>query len=191
MTTPPAGGAANDREDDRQMVAGAAQGDLESFELLYRRHAGRVHALCLRLSGDPERARELTQDVFVRTWERLGSFRGESAFGSWLHRLAVNVVLERVRSDRRRTSRVALGDDDNEERWMDTGAELSAMDPETRIDLDRAIAALPPRARQVFVLHDIEGYRHEEISRVTGTAPGTLRAQLHTARKLLMEALRR
>lgn len=188
---PPQGGGADDREDDRQVVTRAAGGELEAFELLYRRHAGRVYAICLRLSGDSHRARELTQDVFVRTWERLGSYRGESAFGSWLHRLAVNVVLEKARSDKRRTARVALGDDDLEERWMHAGVEPEAMDPETRIDLDRAIAKLPPGARRVFVLHDIEGYRHEEISQVTGTAPGTLRSQLHMARKLLMEALRR
>ena len=171
------------------LVARARSGDVEAFERLYRLHAPRVFALCLRMSGDRVRATELVQDVFVRAWERLPSFRGDAKLSSWLHRLAVNVVLTDARTERRRTRRVALGDDEAGGTWEAVGA--AAGDAGDRIDLERAIAALPPGARQVFVLHDIEGYRHGEIARITGTAEGTLRAQLHRARKLLMEMLGR
>jgi RNA polymerase sigma-70 factor (ECF subfamily) len=171
---------------ERSLVARARAGDTGAFEALYQAHAGRVFALCLRMSGDAHAARELAQDVFVKAWEALPAFRGDAALGSWLHRIAVNVILMQVRSDKRRTSRVTLGDD-----LEDGGIDgpTHDMDVEQRIDLERAIAALPPGARRVFVLHDVEGYRHEEIARLTGSAEGTLRAQLHRARKLLMKAL--
>ena len=140
--------------------------------------------------GDGERAVELTQDVFVRAWERLDGFRGESAFESWLHRIAVNVVLESERATRRRVARVEPSADlaETESAQMLTRSEGHDAD---RMDLEAAIAALPPATRRVFILHDIEGYRHEEISRMTGSAQGTLRAQLFRARRLLMEALSR
>ncbi|MGH7718783.1 MAG: RNA polymerase sigma factor, partial [Gemmatimonadaceae bacterium] len=170
----------------RDLVRRVQGGDVDAFEPLYRMHAGRVYALCLRMSGDTVRARELVQDVFVRAWERIGTFRGESLFSSWLHRLAVNLVLQEDRGARRRWARVETRDD----------ATLSAHamrdgSPEQRLDLETAIAALPPGARRVFVLHDIEGYTHEEISRLTGSAAGTLRAQLFRAHRLLKEALAR
>ena len=176
------------------LLARAAQrGEMDAFERLYRLHVGRVNAVCLRMSGDAGRARELTQDVFVRAWERLGSFRGESAFGTWLHRLAVNVVLESLRAERRRVARVEVGEEADAlaEDGVGGGWAAAADHPEDRMDLEWAIAKLPPGARTVFVLHDVEGYRHDEISKMTGSAPGTLRAQLHRARKLLMEALGR
>ena len=142
------------------------------------------------MTGDGDRAAELTQDVFVRTWERLDGFRGESAFESWLHRIAVNVVLESERSTRRRIARVEPSDDlaETESAQMLRRSEGHDLD---RMDLEAAIAALPPATRRVFILHDIEGYKHEEISRMTGSAQGTLRAQLFRARRLLMEALTR
>lgn len=131
------------------------------------------------------------QDVFVRAWERLGSFRGEAAFGSWLHRLAVNVVLTGARSDRRREARVTLAEDLAVAEAGRAGARgvVGATDPGTAIDIERAIAALPRGARAAFVLHDVEGFSHPEIAKLTGLAEGTIRAQLHRARKLLMEAL--
>jgi RNA polymerase sigma-70 factor (ECF subfamily) len=187
-------------EAEARLIERARSGDVDAFEHVYRREVGRVYALCLRMSGDATRARELTQSVFVRAWDRLGSFRGESQLSSWLHRIAVNEVLIEARSDRRRRARVMLAEDQRGEDGGDNRAEEPAPaysgitkpeDTEARIDLERAIAALPPGARTVFVLHDIEGYRHEEISRMTGSAEGTLRAQLHRARKLLMEALSR
>jgi RNA polymerase sigma-70 factor (ECF subfamily) len=174
--------------DEQPLLQRARAGDLDAFETLYRENAPRVFALCLRMTADRHRAQELTQDVFVRAWEGLPSFRGDAAFTSWLHRIAVNVVLMDARADRRRVSRVALAEDLE----GDLGEGFAApVDVEQGIDLERAIAKLPPGARRVFVLHDIEGYRHEEIARLTGTAEGTLRAQLHRARKLLMEALSR
>jgi RNA polymerase sigma-70 factor, ECF subfamily len=173
---------------ERTLVQRAQAGDLDAFEALYRAHAARVYALGLRMTGDAQRAREMTQDVFVRAWEGLTAFRGDAAFGSWLHRIAVNAVLMDARADSRRRARVSPRDE------MDGEAAdgfVPPIDIELGIDLERAIAALPPGARRVFVLHDIEGYRHEEIARITGAAQGTLRAQLHRARKLLMEALSR
>lgn len=165
-------------------VARARGGDPDAFEALYRMHVGRVHALALRLTGDGQAAAELTQDTFVRAWEALGSFRGESAFASWLHRLAVNAFL----GDRRRTLR--------RERRVAPAADPGALErpgdsdgPGGQVDLERAIAALPERARLVFVLHDIEGYQHGEIAGMTGVAEGTSKAQLFRARRLLREAL--
>ena len=169
-----------------ELVRRAQAGDEAAFEALYREHAGRVHALCLRLSGDGARAVELTQDVFVHCWERLGTFRGESAFGSWLYRLAVNLVWMANRGDRRRESRVLPVDD--------PGAYAPPRDAPPaglRLDLERAIATLPEGAREVFVLYDVEGYRHEEIARMTGIAVGTSKAQLFRARRLLRERLER
>jgi RNA polymerase sigma-70 factor (ECF subfamily) len=163
----------------------AQAGDSEAFETLYREHAGRVYALCLRLSGDRARAEELVQDVFIRVWERLHSFRGESAFSSWLHRVAVNVVMMSFRAGGRRERRVAPVEDLTA---VDRGG---AGNPGLRLDLEAAIAALPEGARVAFVLHDVEGYRHEEIAAMTGIAVGTSKAQLFRARRLLREALER
>jgi RNA polymerase sigma-70 factor (ECF subfamily) len=172
--------------DEQPLLHRARAGDLDAFESLYRANAPRVFALCLRMTADRQRAQELTQDVFVRAWDGLPTFRGDAALASWLHRIAVNVVLMDARADRRRSSRVTLAEDLEEGQG---DGFVPPIDIEQGIDLERAIAKLPPGARRVFVLHDIEGYRHEEIAKVTGTAEGTLRAQLHRARKLLMEAL--
>ncbi|MDQ3996263.1 MAG: RNA polymerase sigma factor [Gemmatimonadota bacterium] len=171
-------------------VSRAQHGDVDAFGDLYREHAGRVFALCVRMSGDRIHAQELMQDVFVRAWERLASFRGDASFESWLHRLAVNVVLTGVRTDRRREVRVTLAEDlaavESGSGWS---GRRQVADPGTAIDIERAIAALPPGARSAFVLHDVEGFSHAEIAELTGLAEGTIRAQLHRARKLLMEAL--
>ena len=176
---------------DAALVARAQQGQLGAYEALYHAHAGRVYALCLRLSGDRERARELTQDVFVRAWERLGGFAGASAFATWLHRLTVNLVLERERAEGRRARRVRFAGDAADDTALEASAPPPAMSPEERIDFERAVAALPAGLRTVYVLHDIEGYRHGEIARLTGVAEGTTRAQLHQARRKLMEMLSR
>ncbi|MEP6573005.1 MAG: RNA polymerase sigma factor [Gemmatimonadota bacterium] len=166
------------------LVGRARDGDALAFRALYEEHVGRVYAVCLRMSGDGNQAEELTQRVFVRAWNKLGSFRGESLFSTWLHRLAVNEVLGDRRTTQRRERRVELSDDIEAHNAPTTGTM-----PGGRLDLDRAIAALPPGARQIFVLHDIEGYEHEEIARLTGIAPGTSKAQLHRARRILREAL--
>jgi RNA polymerase sigma-70 factor (ECF subfamily) len=162
----------------------AQNGDSAAFERLYRLQAGQVYALALRLTGNRERALDLTQDSFVRAWERLESFRGESAFGSWLHRLTVNVFLNQTRADTRRQSRVDFLDDD-------TDAPTAGSDPVGRIDLETAIARLPRGARVAFVLHEIEGFSHEEIAVTLGLAPPTVRSHVFRARRLLMEMLDR
>jgi RNA polymerase sigma-70 factor (ECF subfamily) len=165
------------------LVRRAREGDKSAFEQLYRLNVGRVYALCLRMAGDPVRAEELTQDVFVRAWEKMETFRGEAAFASWLHRITVNIVYQRQRSESRRLAR--------RERVAASSPSASRHDATTVIDLERAIRRLPAGARSAFVLHDLEGYRHEEIAAMTGLAVGTLKSQLHRARRLLREALER
>lgn len=157
-----------------------------AFRDLYRQHAGRVYALCLRLTGDARDAEERTQDVFVRLWDKLGSFRGESAFSSWLHRLAVNVVLNERRTTGRRERRVMPTEDPDNAAGAQHAAPLHL-----EIDLERAIAELPDGAREVFVLFDVEGYGHGEIAQLVGIAEGTSKAQLFRARRLLREKLER
>ena len=173
---------------DDEVVDRARRGDVDAFELVYRAYAGRVYALCLRLTADPVVARELTQDTFVRAWEALPRFRADASLATWLHRIAVNAMLERRRGERRRSARVTLADDEEEGDALVSGV-VPASDVATAIDLERAIGTLPPGVRRAFVLHDVEGYTHEEIATMTGLAAGTLRAQLHRARQLLKRAL--
>ena len=168
------------------LVRRAQSGDVEAFQQVYREHVGRVFAVCVRMVGNSQRAEELTQDTFVRAWEMLGSFRGESAFSSWLHRVAVNIVLLNIRSAKRYQSRVESTGDITEHDQED-----SIRFPGDRLDLEKAIAGLPPQARAIFVLHDIEGFKHEEIAEQMELAVGTTKAQLHRARKLLREVLER
>ena len=168
-----------------QLVARAREGDEAAFECLYRDNIGRVYSLAIRLSGgDPQTAADLTQDVFVRAWRGLRNFRGESAFSSWLHRLAVNAMLENARKDKRRSARVLSME---EPERLDAFAAHDS--PDERMDLETAIALLPPGARTAFVLHDIEGYQHAEIAAQLGVAVGTVKAQLHRAHKLLTRTL--
>ena len=175
--------APRNEPEDGDLVRRASAGEVGAFEQLYRRHSGRVHGAVWRLSGmNPSRAEELTQEAFVRAWQKLGSFRFESAFSTWLHRLAVNVALMDLRKR-------------NPEESVDDATLEAASDPVIafcageRADLERAIANLPPRARAVLVLHDIEGWKHEEISRELGMAVGSSKAQLHRARGLLKRML--
>jgi RNA polymerase sigma-70 factor, ECF subfamily len=172
------------RATELRLVRQAQAGDLVAFERLYRENERKVFGLCFRLSSDPALAEELTQEVFVRAWRKLSSFRGESAFSSWLYPLTVNVALSERRSRRRRDARiVATEDPASLERAPRSPA------PEAGFDLEKAMATLPPGARAVFVLHDVEGRTHEEIAQLLGLAPGTSKAQLHRARRLLREAL--
>jgi RNA polymerase sigma-70 factor (ECF subfamily) len=167
----------------------AARGDRLAFERLYRAHVDRIFSLCARMVGDRSRAEWLTQDVFVRAWEKLGQFRGDSAFGTWLHRLAVNVVLNDRQTERRRSERI---DDRLEDVDTISHGEVrphAVEVPGLSIDLERAVAGLPPGARKVFVLHDVQGYTHEEIAEMLGVTAGGCKAQLHRARMLLREAL--
>jgi RNA polymerase sigma-70 factor (ECF subfamily) len=183
--TPAAMGAGGALDAVASDVALAASGDRRAFERLYRAHVDRVFSLCARMTADRGQAEELTQDVFVRAWEKLALFRGESSFGTWLHRLAVNVVLNQLKSDGRQRKRVV-----DDEGAVDV-LPARPLAPGDRMDLEKAIAGLPPGARRVFVLHDVEGYRHEEIAEQLGITSGGSKAQLHRARLLLREALQR
>jgi RNA polymerase sigma-70 factor (ECF subfamily) len=165
----------------------AATGDRRAFERLYRLHVNRVFSLCARMVNDHTRAEELTQDVFVRAWEKLYLFRGESAFGTWLHRLTVNVVLNDRKTEGRQRSRF---EDDEEGSGVDLLPSRPAS-PGDRMDLEMAINKLPKGAKRVFTLHDVEGYKHEEIAEMLGVTTGATKAQLHRARMLLREALNR
>ena len=156
------------------------------LERLYRAHAGRVFGVCLRMSGDRVQATELAQDVFVRAWEKLDQLRDERDAGAWLGRLATTVVLNARRSDRRRWNRV----EPVEDLAALAPVNLQTPLPVRRMDLETATRRLPERARMVYLLHDVEGYAHDEIAGMMGIAPGTVRAQLHRARSLMREALR-
>ncbi len=156
----------------------AKAGDRRAFERLYRRHVARVHGLARRMLSYEE-ADEVTQDVFVRVWEKIGTFRGESAFGTWLHRLAVNVMLSRRQWHGQRRERF-LPDDAVLEVLPSRGPSR-----DFGLDIEAAIARLPEGARAIFLLHDVEGYRHEEIAALLEVTTGTTKAQLHRARMLL------
>ena len=177
MAVPAAKTPANDEL--HALVERARAGDLGAFEALYRANVGRVHALARRMCASQAFAEEMTQEVFVRAWRKLHLFRGTSAFSTWLHRLAVNAILDGMR----REKRLAEPDIDPPQnvRFLHGG----------RLDLERAIASLPTKARAVFVLHDVEGFKHDEIGEMMGITSGTSRGQLHRARQLLREALGR
>lgn len=180
--------ASEDGGEDRDLVAAAARGEMRAFEALYRRHAGRVHGVIARLvGGQGARAEDLTQEAFVRAWQALPAFRFESAFSTWLHRLAVNTALMELRSRRSRPQDEGDSDDDVFELLgsTDSAGHTTALS----MDLERAVATLPPRARAVLVLYDVEGWKHEEIAAELGMAVGSSKAQLHRARNLLRERL--
>jgi len=179
-------------DDEAECLRRAKAGDARAFERLYRAHLSRVYGLCVRLAdGDSAKAEQYTQDAFVRAWEKLGSFRGESLFSTWMHRLTVNLVL----GERRLLKRWVTFEDEfppEQEHLEPQEACLAAQPQEQagqRLDLERALVKLPKGARTVLMLHDIEGYRHEEIAALTGIAVGTSKAQLHRARRLMRELL--
>jgi RNA polymerase sigma-70 factor (ECF subfamily) len=167
-------------------VAKAMEGDLSAFEGLYRDHVGRIHALSRRMCGSAAFADEMTQEVFVKAWRKLHLYRGRARFSTWLHRLAVNAILDGMRREARHP-------DGDLEAELDRPQNVRFLPNRQsgRIDLDRAIAQLPTKARQVFVLHDVEGFKHDEIAEMMGITAGTARGQLHRARRLLREALGR
>jgi RNA polymerase sigma-70 factor, ECF subfamily len=172
--------------DDLSLVRLASEGDRSAFERLYREHVGRVYALCRRLTGNSAEAEDMTQEAFVRAWQKLSTFEGRSRFSSWLRRLAVNVVINARRAQGRSLALEPIAEG------------VPGHDPSGPVhpagagdDLEQAISGLPEGARFVFVLHDVQGYKHEEIAEMTGTAVGTSKAHLHRARKLLREALSR
>ena len=170
------------REEEGRDVALAAGGSPEAFERLYRCHHGRVFSLSLRMAG-VEWAEDLTQEVFIRAWTKMGTFRGDASFGTWLYRLAVNLILSRRETLSRRAQRQV----------PDSGVldriPARTSQPGVAMDLEAGIQRLPKGAREVFVLYEVEGYPHAEIAEMTGISPGTSKSQLHRARKILREYL--
>ncbi len=168
---------------DADLVRAATAGDTLAFERLYRRHAARIHGTVLRLVGyDHARAEDLVQDAFVRAWQKLDGFRHQSAFGTWLYRLAVNTALMALRAQAANPVSMQIED------WMPEESDQPFC-PAEREELERAIAGLPPRARAVLVLHDVEGWRHQDIASELDMAAGTSKAHLHRAHRLLRDAL--
>ena len=172
---------------EARWVEKAQAGDPLAFEKLYRSHCDRIYALCWRMCGcDKALAEDMVQEAFFRAWNKLKLFRGDSKFGTWLHRLTVNVVLsdKRIRVKRLQREQELV---DGVERTLAGDKDVSAG---LRRDLEAAIAGLPERARTVLVLYDVEGYQHSEIAEMTGMAVGSSKAQLHRARKLVRNVLR-
>ena len=163
-------------------VALAVAGDTAAFERLYHRHLNRVHGLARWLVG-PDEAEDAVQDVFIRVWEKLSQFEGRSAFGTWLHRLAVSVMLRRRETKGIRDKRHVAGEESYQ------AVATAPMTPDLRVAIEAAVGRLPDGAREVFVLHDMEGYRHEEIGEMLGVTSGTSRSQLHRARMILKDFL--
>jgi RNA polymerase sigma-70 factor (ECF subfamily) len=169
-------------EQEGSEVRLAAKGDQRAFERLYRAHHSRVFSLAIRMAGS-QWAEDLTQEVFIRAWQKLGSFRGDSAFGTWLYRLAVNLILSRLEGLRKRAKR-QQGDGEMLDRLPSREGPAGLA-----MDCEAAIQRLPEGARQVFVLYEIEGYPHAEIGEMMGISPGTSKSQLHRARLILREYL--
>ncbi|RMG46628.1 MAG: RNA polymerase sigma factor [Acidobacteria bacterium] len=174
---------------DPELVTRSAAGDIEAFEQLYERHRRRVYTLCLRMLGNTADAEDLTQEVFIQVFRKLGTFRGASAFTTWLHRLTVNQVLMHLR--KRYVRQEEVTEDGDLKNLSDPGAPRSlAVSLIDRITLEQAIAQLPPGYRAVLILHDVEGYEHEKIAEILGCSAGTSKSQLHKARKKLRHLLR-
>lgn len=155
-----------------------------AFDALYAEHVERVFALCVRMTADERRAEELTQDVFVKAWRRLGTFRGDAAFSTWLYRVTVNTVLDAQKRSGRRPKQLSAVPEETFEDGTSRGG-----DPAERLRLEAAIASLPERARTAIVLHGIEGYSYEEVAELMGVAIGTVKSHIHRARALLIERL--
>ena len=177
------------QDNDVVLAQKSADGDTAAFEELYHRHFRRVYALCLRMTGNPEQAEDLTQDVFIQLFNKIGSFRGDSAFTTWLHRMTVNQVLMYFRKRSTKSEMTAI-DDETPDQIVRGTENPNAMPVIDRIALEKAVQQLPPGYRTVFILHDVEGYEHEEIARMMGVAEGTSKSQLHKARLKLRNLIR-
>jgi RNA polymerase sigma-70 factor, ECF subfamily len=174
---------------DLALANAAGKGDMDAFEQLYDRHNRRVYAVCLRMTQNVQEAEDLTQDVFIQLFRKIGSFRGESAFTTWLHRLAVNQVLMHFRKRSVKLERTTAEGETPDQVVRGT-ENPKAMPVVDRIALDSALSKLPPGYRTVFVLHDVEGHEHEEIAKILGIAVGTSKSQLHKARMKLRTILK-
>jgi len=181
-----------DRLSEAEAIERAQQGDAEAFEVLYNLHKRRVYSLCLRMTANTAEAEDLAQEAFLQLFRKIGTFRGESAFSTWLHRMAVNVVLMRLR---KKGLPVVSLEDTLETEEEAPKKELGAPDAVLagsidRLQLQRAVEALPPGYRMIFVLHDVEGYEHNEIAGMVGCSIGNSKSQLHKARMKLRELLK-
>jgi RNA polymerase sigma-70 factor (ECF subfamily) len=174
--------AADKAAAEKRWVEKARNADHHAFEKLYRANVDKVYGLCLRMTGNASEAEDCAQEAFIQAWNKLDKFRGDSAFGTWLHRVAVNVVLGRMRKSKREQDRIRTVSD------VAPPAETMADNGELR-DLEQAINELPSGARHVFVLHAVYGYSHGETGDMLGIAEGTSKAQLNRARRLLVQQL--
>jgi RNA polymerase sigma-70 factor (ECF subfamily) len=180
---------------DPDVVRLAQEGDAVAFERIYRLHSRRVYTQCLRMIGDPTEAEDLTQDVFLHLFRKIGTFRGESAFSTWLHRMAVNIVLMRLR--RKRIANISLDSITNPVEESDTqpkefgGSDLRLNGVIDRITLQAAINELAPGYRAIFILYDVQGFKHNEIAEIFGCSVGNSKSQLHKARTLLRQLLQK
>lgn len=171
---------------EKELVRQAQQGDHAGFRQLFETNVNRIYAFCLRMAANTQLAEEITQDVFVKAWENLHKFRGESKFTTWLHSIAVNEFLTQKRSEKRFMKRFVQTDDVLK---YDRNGEKPEYHFNTNIDLENAIESLPRQAKAVLILHDIEGYQHKEIAEMINIEIGTSKAHLHRARKILREEL--
>lgn len=169
--------------DEADWIAKAQKSDTRAFERLYRLHVDRVYGLCLRMTGNVAEAEDCAQEAFIQAWDKLHLFRGDSAFNTWLHRIAVNSVLGRIRKSKRERDRIQVA-------FEQSSAPASVSDNGELRDLSDAVDRLPEGARHVFVLHAVYGYSHEETGAMLDIAAGTSKAQLHRARRLLMQQLK-
>jgi RNA polymerase sigma-70 factor (ECF subfamily) len=190
---PPVYSLASDKLTEAEIIRRAQDGDPAMFESLYRLHSRRVYALCLRMVGNPTEAEDLTQEAFLLLLRKIHTFRGESAFSTWLHRLAVNLVLMRLRKKSPAMVSIEATPDPNDETVSPSidvgGPDLLLEGSIDRINLARCIAQLPVGYRTIFVLHDIQGYQHGEIAEILGRSVGDSKSQLHKARMRLRELL--
>ncbi len=181
-----------DRLSEAEAIERAKQGDAAAFEALYNLHKRRVYSLCLRMTANTAAAEDLTQEAFLQLFRKIGTFRGESAFSTWLHRMAVNVVLMQLR---KKGLPVVPLEENIETEEESPRKEPGAEDPRLagsidRMQLQRSIEALPPGYRMIFLLHDVEGYEHNEIAEMVGCSIGNSKSQLHKARMKLREILK-
>jgi RNA polymerase sigma-70 factor (ECF subfamily) len=173
----------------------AQRGDAAAFENLYQTHSRRVYALCLRMVGNPAEAEDLTQEAFLQAYRKIQTFRGDSSFSTWLHRVAVNIVLMKLR--RKKHTEVSLEENtEGDENFLSPHSEFGEADLRLagsidRINLQRAIEQLPPGFKSIFILHDIQGYKHNEIGEILGCSAGNSKSQLHKARMRLRALLKR
>ena len=178
------------RAEEQALVERCRKGDLAAFEAIYRAHSGRLYSVACRMLGNPADAEDLLQEIFLAAHRKLDSFRGDSALGTWLYRLAMNLCLDHLRSRAAKTSQVTDAIDD-EPALADAGSRRVADRAVDRMDLERALAQLPEGCRTAFVLHDVEGLEHQEVAEILGIAEGTSKSQVHKARLRLRAILGR